>query len=429
MVKAFTAIMLSIITMFVNIGNAFIKVEAPEDTTEFTPVVRFMVASDTHIEYGADKLTNRVMKAIKLSYAIADADEEYNKLDAALFCGDISNNGRRDQFCSFKSATDAVLRDETELVALIAKSHDGTMLGKNSLEYFSNLTGLDNDIHTVINGFHFITLSASKTEGEHYSEYQRTWLKAQLDAAVKDDPTKPIFVAQHEHVKNTVYGSSDFDGWGMDYFTDIFNQYPQIVHFSGHSHYPVNDPRSVWQGEFTAIGTGAVKYLEFTVDDDRCVHPKGNHDESEFWIVEVDANNRIRLRAMDLIEQQVLCEYIIDGPLSRDYTPEKRAASSTAPVFTNTDVKLKNKNLNCKVTVNRAESTDGMPVFLYRAYALDKDGNELKMEYYIPRYYSYTLDDTATITLGKLPKGTTDIKVTAETAYGVQSEPIIVSVK
>ena len=426
--NGFLSFFIAFLTFFASIVNTFTVVRAPEDKTDFTPVVRFMVQSDNHINSAGDIPCMRLNKAIKLGYAIADADKEYNKLDAVMYVGDIADNGRRDQFCGFKSSVDAAVKDETQVLALLAvKSHDGSTMDEGALDYFKNVTGIDADNHVVINGFHFITLSQSKNEGEKYGEYQREWLKEQLDAAVKDDPSKPIFVAHHEHVKNTVYGGSDFDGWGIDYFRDILNQYPQVVHFSGHSHYPVNDPRSIWQGEFTAVGTGSMKYLEFTVDRDRTVHPQGNGKEAEFWIVEADANNRIRLRAYDLAEQQMLCEYILDGPLSRDYTPEKQAAKSKAPVFGNTNAKVSHPFGVYSVRFNRADSTDGMPVVLYRAYVLDGDGSELDMVYRLPRYYSYTLDETETIKLGTLPKGAASIKIVAETAYGVQSEPIIIN--
>lgn len=425
--NGFISFILAFFTFFASIVNTFTVVKVPEDKTDFTPVIRFMVASDTHVESAGDRLCMRVNKALKLSYAIAEADDEYNNLDAVVFCGDVTDNGRRDQFCGFQSTINSALCDGTEYIAMLAKSHDGGTLDKQSLEYFKSISGLENDMHTVVNGYHFITLSASKTPGEQYSEYQREWLKAQLDAAVKDDPSKPIFVAHHEHVKGTVYGSRDVDGWGIDYFRDIFDQYPQIVHFSGHSHYPVNDPRSIWQGEFTAVGTGAIKYLEFTVDSERKIHPSGYMQESEFWLVEVDANNRIRLRAYDLMEQKMLTEYIIDGPLSRDFTPAKQEAKSSAPVFTSDKVKVSHPFGSYKVKVDRADSTDGMPVVLYRAYVLDKDGNELSMNWKMPKYYSYTLDDTEIIKIGKLPNGAASIKVVAENAYGMQSEPLKVT--
>ena len=85
------------------------------------------------------------------------------------------------------------------------------------------------------------------------------WAKEELKKAAEDDPTKPIFVQQHYHITNTVYGS---DLWGTDVFTSILNKYPQVIDFSGHSHYPINDPRSIWQGRFTALGCGTLAYFE-----------------------------------------------------------------------------------------------------------------------------------------------------------------------
>lgn len=423
-----TAVFLAITTFLSSFFSMFIMPEAPEDTSEFTPVIRFLVASDSHVNTMGDTNCLRIEKAIKLAYEIADNDEEYNALDAALFVGDLTDEGMRTQFLGFKSALDAVIRDDTEFMAILAKAHDGEMLGKKSLSYFSSLTGDESDFHKVINGFHFIGLSASKTQGEHYSEYQCEWLKAELDKAVAQDPTKPVFVVHHEHVKNTVFGSSDFEGWGVDYFKDILEQYPQVVHFSGHSHYPLNDPRSLWQGKFTAVGTGSLYYVELTVDDERTVHPDGYKQESNFWIVEVDADNSIRLRGIDLMEEAILCEYILENPAdssNREYTPEKRAAASKPHVFPDgAEVKMKKFFGNYTADLPAAESTDSMPVFIYRAYVYNADGEVVAESKTLADYYSATTADNIEIKLGKLPDDADVIKFVAETAYGVQSDSI-----
>ena len=130
----------------------------------------------------------------------------------------------------------------------------------------------------------------------------------ELKKAVADDPTKPIFVMQHEHISGTVYGSLDNEGWGMPDFAEILKDYPQVVDFSGHSHYPLNDPRSIWQGEYTALGTGGLYYAEITVDDVKTVHPEGYRFASTFWVVEIDSQNRIRLRAVDLLAEKLGCK-------------------------------------------------------------------------------------------------------------------------
>ncbi len=416
------AFFLSFLTFLASITSLFVTPEAPVDTGDFTPVMRFIISSDSHVATVGDTQTTRVEKMIKLGYEIAENDEEYKKLDAVLMAGDITDDGTKLGFASFKAAQDAVLKEGTKSLSVIAKSHDSRSMGNAAAgKYFTEVTGQPTDFHEVINGFHFIGISVSATEGDHYSEYQREWLVEQLNAAVKDDPFKPIFVMHHEHVANTVYGSSDFDGWGVNYFADIFKRYPQIVHFSGHSHYPINDPRSIWQGEYTALGTGGLYYVELTVDDERTVHPQGHKKVASFWVVEVDANNRIRMRAVDLTAEEYLVEYNLSSPFERRYVPIMQFARSKPPVFKEgTTLDLKGK----KVTFAAAESQDGMPIFIYRAYAVDADGNRTLVGKTLAEYYNYDVPDTVTIKLGNLPDGDYTLEVVAENCYGMQSDPI-----
>lgn len=429
MLKAIVSVFMAIITFFGSLSASNIKISAPAETSDFVPVLRFMVASDTHVMAAGDKQYRRIQKALKMSYAMAEADGNYQTLDAVIFAGDTTDDGLQSQRCAFKSAIDSVIKPETTVMPLLAQAHDGGSYDFKSLDYFKMLHGMDaTDNHYVINGYHFITMSRAYVDGVRYADYQREWLKAELEKAVADDPTKPIFFAQHEHVDNTVYGSSDFEGWDDEFFKDIFMQYPQLVHFSGHSHYPLSDPRSLWQGEFTAIGTGALYYVELTVEDERTVHPDGYKDEAQYWIVEVDADNRVRLIGIDLEEEKVLVEYILDNPAdpaNREYTPEKQAAKSTAPVFAE-DAKVEMKKSLGKVslTFDSAKSTDGTPVYLYRINVTDADGNEVYNDWLLPKYYSATVDATNTVELGNLAKGDYTATITAETVYGVQSEAL-----
>ena len=403
------------ISLFIN------PIVPPEDTGDFTPVIRFAITSDSHITTIGDVQTSRLEKMIKLSYKIAENDVEYRNLDAVLIAGDVTDMGTKIAFGSIKAATDPVLKGDTQFLATVSTSHDDRTLGKESLELYSSIMGQETDFHRVINGYHFIGISASTIEGEHYSEYQKEWLVEQLDAAVADDPTKPIFVLQHEHITNTVYGSSDYEGWGMPDFDEILKKYPQVVDFSGHSHYPINDARSIWQGEYTALGTGGLYYGEITVDDVKTVHPKGYRFVSTFWIVEVDANNRIRFRAVDLLTKQYLCEYMLDSPFDRQYTPEQQLSRSKPPVFAD-DAKIKVSGN--KITVDAAESADGMPIFIYRAFAVDTEGNKIPVGKTVAQYYKYNVPDKVKIELENLPDGNYTLEIVAENCYGIQSDPL-----
>ena len=416
-------IFLSILIAYGSFVSIFANPKAPADTGDFVPVTRFVVTSDSHITTIGDVQSTRLQRMIKLGYKIAETDDEYNKLDAVLIAGDVTDMGTKIAFGSIKAAIKPVLKGDTQFLATISTSHDDRNIGKSSLELYTNLTGQETDFHRVINGFHFIGVSASPIEGEHYDENQKKWLVEQLDAAVADDASKPIFVIQHEHISNTVYGSSDFEGWGMPDFADILKNYPQVIDFSGHSHYPINDARSIWQGEYTALGTGGLYYAEITVDDVKTVHPQNYRSTSTFWVVEIDSQNRIRLRAVDLLAEEYLCEYILGSPFEREYTPEKQLERSKAPVFDeNASIKVSNK----KVVFDAAESVDGMPIFIYRAFAVDSEGNRTPVGKTVPKYYRYKVPSTVQIALENLPAGEYKLEIVAENCYGIQSEPLTI---
>ena len=429
----FLSLFLTLLTLFSSLCGRALIVKAPEDTGEFTPVLRFIAASDTHIQTWLDIDSYRMQKMLRLGYAVADADAEYGALDAVLIAGDLTDNGRKDQFNAFTAALNSCLRDGTRFLGVTAKNHDGgTMSRREVHDYYTALTGNSPDFHTVINGYHFIGLSASDDDGVHYDEGQIAWLRAQLEEATAEDPLKPVFVTHHEHVQNTVYGSSDYEGWGVPYFSDVLNDFPQVVDFSGHSHYPLNDSRSLWQGAFTAVGTGAIYYTEFTIDDVRTYHPDGYKQVSTCWIVEVDAENRVRLRGLDVLAEEFLCEYVLENPAdpaNRAYTPELRAAESRPPVFA-PDAAVRARVIagNCTVTVPAAQSADGCPVVLYRVRAYAADGSEAASAWTLPEYYKAGKVSSVTLKLPDLEKGTYEIRVVAETAYGVDSEPLTATV-
>lgn len=45
-------------------------------------------------------------------------------------------------------------------------------------------------------------------------------------------------------------------------FEPILSKYPQAVVFSGHSHFPLGDPRSIHQNIYTSVNDGSTTYSE-----------------------------------------------------------------------------------------------------------------------------------------------------------------------
>ena len=407
------------------ISSLFSNTVIPQEKADnFKPVLRFLACSDTHINGPEDPKLDRIRTALDFAYGLKDGN--YTSLDAALFAGDITDNGTDEQFDAVRKIMKEVIKGDTELLALVAKGHDSVSQGKKSLEFVTSITGKDSDFHVVINGFHFICISTCSLEGVDYTESQRIWLRRELDKASADDPDKPIFLAHHEHVADTVYGSdSVFERWGRFFFKDIISSYPQVIDISGHSHYPLNDPRSIWQGNFTAIGTGAMHYMEFTVGLDRSIHPEGCYDNAQAWIIEVDKDNNVRLRGFDVLHRAWLCDYLltdITDIKNHAYTQKNQKALSSAPEFAaDAKVTVKEKDGKTTVTFPAASSTDGKPVFLYRIKIKDDNGLTVYDGYKINNYWTVDEDKVVEFTVDGTGK---TAYVCAENAYEMQSGTI-----
>ena len=82
----------------------------------------------------------------------------------------------------------------------------------------------------------------------------------------KIDPSLPFFYVQHPHPKDTCYGPW---AWGHDggVTTKTLSAYSNAVAISGHSHYSITDERSIWQGAFTSVGAGSLRFTTTPVNE------------------------------------------------------------------------------------------------------------------------------------------------------------------
>lgn len=83
------------------------------------------------------------------------------------------------------------------------------------------------------------------------------FLAANSSELAKEDV---FFFVQHMHPKGTC--SAPWT-WGQDdgTATEALRRFPNAIALSGHSHTPLNDERTLWRGEFTSVGTAALKFL------------------------------------------------------------------------------------------------------------------------------------------------------------------------
>lgn len=426
------SIVLSVFTFIASLMTPSYVAPVPETAKDdFVPVMRFVATSDTHIEELGDTGCQRLSKMLKTAYAISEADEDYKNLDAVVFSGDITDNGYIGSFLAFAATTDSEIREGTQRLAVVSKAHDSYTYYNNSLKIFTSLTGQETDFHRVIGGFHFIGVSRSDTL-KQYTDDQIEWLDENIAAAVADDPQKPVFVFQHEHVRDTVYGSSKSDGWGLETFTQVLSKYPQVVHISGHSHFPANDPRAIWQGSFTALNDGGLAYYELAVDGKNGQFPEEKDRQSQALIIEVDADNRVLVKVLDVDAGQIMREFLIDNIAEENktkYSFDTRSESASAPVFSEgAALEYKKDGIKHYVTVPQATVSEDNEVFVYRISVLNKKGRTVYEDWAFSDYFHADKSEKITfdgfVTLGK----DYTVKVCAEDVWGNRSEALEIKI-
>ena len=395
----------------------------------FNPVLRFMVVSDVHYRDEHSVERERMELAIKTAYELSEK-EKYSKLDALYVVGDFATSGSRTQMLAFKDTLDRNLKAETK-VCLSMASHEFHGEGETAAhEKFKEIYNQEPDTHNVINGYHFINVTS--TNGCHFDDAKRAWVKAELKKAAEDDPRRPIFFFQHPHIMGTVYGSAN---WGEDELTDILMNYPQIINFSGHSHAPINDPRSIHQRHFTCLGTGTLSYFELDEFDKSCsTIPPGKEKAAQMLIVEADADMRVRVYPYDLITSNFFpMTWKIDSAWdvkSFLYT-DARYKTTDAPWFEeNAKAVISDVTDNgFTVTFDQAKTND-VYVDDYNVIVKNSDGVTVRNTAIWSEYYFYDMPEKLSVTFDELRKNETyQVEIYAGSFWKTVSEKPLLSEK
>ncbi len=404
---------------------------------DFTPVLRFAVASDVHISVGDDARNPRLGQLFDTAYAYADASSTYKGLDAVVLVGDITDSGRQEEYDILNEIINSHIREGTRLIPVMG-NHD---LGNTGTEgYLANL-GDTLDLHEVINGFHFIGLSPQPTDTWH-TPSQILWMAKELRKAEKDDPNKPIFTFQHGHIWKTVYVSRSWYTQMSAPLHAVYSLYPQVVNFSGHSHGPVNNPLEVWQSRYTLFGTGTLKYFEMERDISDNTVPAGSENAAQYLIVEVDANNYVRVMPYNLLtndffktptrmdNSETRLIFGVNIPRGRKdfaYTAARKKTAKEPWFPADAAIRLKEQTADT-VTLEFDQADDYECVYGYRIEVADVNSPRkavLTKEIY-SEYYFEPMSDTLTVTLEGLAPGNYTVRVIPLNVWLMEGEPISV---
>lgn len=392
----------------------------------FSPVLRFMVVSDIHYKDEHTVERERMQKAIQTAYALSDK-EEYNKLDALYVVGDFANSGTRTQMLAFKDTLDTNLRPGTVTTLSLSSHEYGSEGEEAALEKFAEIFKENPDTHKVINGYHFI--SVTSTNGCHFDEKKQEWVAKELKEAVKDDPRRPIFFFQHPHIMGTVYGSAN---WGEDELTAILMNYPQIIDFSGHSHAPINDPRSIHQRHFTCLGTGTLSYFE--LDEFDKVYgtiPPNDDNAAQMLIVEADAQGRVRIYPYDLITDnffpfvwKIDSAWDVESYLYTDarYRTEEKPWFEDGAKIEIKDIKADGFTVEFDQAKVKTEYVDDYNVYLKRA-----DGLTVRNATIWSEFYFYNMPEKLSVKFDGIESGEYYVEIYANSFWRTRSEKPLIS--
>ena len=395
------SVILAVCCIFCLMGNIDFSVAAA-DVDDFEPIFRFAVTSDTHLTTEEHFTAQRVKDLFSQMYALAESGESgYYNLDAVAIAGDITDYGSAKELQVAKSIMDSSIKEGTELVITMGNHEYYT--NKNTAQAsFEALFG-DSNAHKVIGGYHFITVRLSK-DTKSYDDATVAWVKEEVAKAYEDDPNKPIFIFQHSGNAYTMAGTCEHQTYaGVDNLDPIYKQYPNIINFSGHSHFTCNDECAIYQKDYTCVATGTLYYSTRTMLDGTWIELPEKENIAQNWVVEIDKNNHVRMRVWDLQKQKFVGDtYMITSFDKNDFT-------YTLDRFNDGDLFFAD---DAKVTVKRVTSDTvyvSFPVVpeeslsgrAYKVEVKDANGNT-HVGCTATQYYNENFDEILTTSVGGL---------------------------
>ena len=439
---------------------------------DFVPALRFVAISDIHFMTDNDtssrttvmptqtadliRCNTRLASLFTRAYEYA-AGQTYDTVDAFMLVGDNTDDGTVKQIEDFFSIVHDNIDSAQSKLLIVNGNHefydtgesgggsnnhgttDSRLTSKAAASGITNCSALK--FHTTVNGYHFIGFSPTNNGGRAFSDEIAEWLDEEIATAVAEDPTKPVFVCQHQQVHSTVYGCPGATAtYSQNNIREVLAKYPQVVDFAGHSHSVIDHPNSVWQGEFTALSTGTLAYTESPTNTRGGTHATGHSDPyneyneketAEFTIVELDANNRLRLIYIHLDENDdttpvLMGERIINvvDPAKFNWNDEMFATFGKPAFIEGQELTRNEIDTPTTLQINIPQATCEAGVKTYRCELYSESGALLKTVTRVSGQYRRPVPDCTVPFTNLTPNTTYTVKVYPVSNLGACGEPI-----
>lgn len=389
-----------------------------QETSGDDPKLVFPVISDTQIGRAEGGL-QRFENAFKQLNNVAP------KQDAFVFIGDLTSHGYEKEYDAWLSVFNEYIQPQTEQIIGIGNHEYVGPAVKQAQKRFLKKTGMDSLYYSkVMKGYTFIMLGEER--GYFYSKEQIKWLEKELQRAEQRNPNKPIFVFMHHPLKNTIYGT---DQWYIDkenqkLLRDALSQHPQVILMAGHTHYPVSDPRQIYQNSFTSVNSGSIAYM--WTESGYLQGEVPPVEVSNGLLVKVYDDKVVIKRRKFHANEWVGDPWVIETPIQKKNFKYTDTRDDKKPYFAN-DAKLsvvRDETTASNIKIQFVQARDNLLTHSYNVAVRNRKTNKIALEYKaFSEYYKAQVPNSLTLPVNGLKPATTyQIRVRAIDAFGNKSK-------